>query len=106
MAIDAVDIAIRVRGKDFSRYDSALQLVVGPNATEKVRAELPLTEYAGDLLTSLEKGDQASLPFLLDGSVHTRDDGFLRFSYDGHIYPVPGRPGQFRSTTTSARNER
>lgn len=106
MVIDAVDITLRVREADFMRYNSALHLTIGPNATEEARVEMPATEYARDLLISLENGEQMSLPFLLDGKVHTRDDGFLRFRYDGHIYPMPGRPGQFRSATTSSRNER
>jgi len=106
MVVDAVDITLRVRDADFMRYDSALNLTIGPNATEEARIELPATEYARDLLIALENGEQISLPFLLDGKVHTRDDGFLKFRYDGHIYPMPGRPGQFRSATTSSRNER
>jgi hypothetical protein len=34
--------------------------------------------------------------------VHTVEDGNLRFSQKGYLYPVPGRPGQFRSTVTQA----
>ena len=47
-------------------------------------------------------GDVPNLPFRLEGRVHTEEDGFLRFKHKGHLYPVPGKPGQFRSATTQS----
>ena len=49
-----------------------------------------------NLLDKLESGEVKSLPYSLKGSVFTRDDGSLFFEYEGHIYPLPGRPGHFR----------
>jgi len=40
-----------------------------------------------------------NLPFRLEGRVHTEEDKFLQFKHKGHLYPVPGKPGQFRSAT-------
>jgi len=55
-----------------------------------------------DLLVSLKDGEVPSLPFRLEGRVHTEESGNLRFKHKGHLYPVPGRPGQFRSATTQS----
>ena len=55
------------------------------------------------VLASLEGGEVNSIPFDLNGRVTTVEDGVLRFEYRGHLYPVPGRPGQFRSAVTQAR---
>jgi len=44
----------------------------------------------------LQNGDVKSLPYSLRGSVSTREEGILYFEYEGHIYPLPGRPGHFR----------
>ena len=31
------------------------------------------------------------------------EDGYLAFAHKGHLYPVPGRPNQFRSAVTQAK---
>jgi len=48
------------------------------------------------LLNSLQNGEVQSLPYTLKGSVSSIDDGSLHFEHEGHIYPLPGRPGHFR----------
>ena len=53
-------------------------------------------------LASLENREVKSLPFTLQGSVRTLEDGILRFEQKGHLYPVPGKPGFFRSAVTQA----
>jgi hypothetical protein len=32
----------------------------------------------------------------LKGTVISKDEGTLRFEHEGHIYPLPGKPGHFR----------
>jgi hypothetical protein len=54
------------------------------------------SETSRQLLDTLENGDVKSLPYSLKGFVTTLGDGTLRFEYEGHIYPLPGRPGRFR----------
>ena len=47
-------------------------------------------------MTDLERGDLVSLPYELNGRVHTLNEGIEDFEHEGHLYPIPGRPGYFR----------
>ena len=76
--------------------------MVGANSTEIVEVEQFPDAFVQDLLASLRDGEVASLPFRLEGRVHTEKDGFLRFKHKGHLYPIPGKPGQFRSASTQS----
>jgi len=102
MTIDRVDITVTVNDVELVREQRSFDLIVGANSAEHVIVEeLPDGERLA-LLESLETGEVRSLPFDLEGTVHTDEDGNLRFSQKGYLYPVPGRPGQFRSTVTQA----
>ena len=103
MTVDAVDITIRVRDNVLTRHNGALKITLDPNTTEEVAIDNLPDEFARPLLADLESGNVASLPFSLEGRVHTLEDGFLSFKHEGHLYPVPGRPGQFRSATSRTR---
>ena len=48
------------------------------------------------LLEQLQAGDLKSLPYDFSGAVLADGSRAYRFQRDGHIYTVPGRPGQFR----------
>jgi hypothetical protein len=56
-------------------------------------------------LAELQGGKFASLPFSLQGRVHTSEDGYLDFKHEGYLYTVPGKPGQFRSATSRTREQ-
>lgn len=66
------------------------------NGTEMVRIAINSSATGISLLESLQLGDAASLPYDLEGELHSPEDGTLRFKHSGHLYPVPGRRGQFR----------
>ena len=66
------------------------------NGTEFWTMEVEEDETSRELLDSLENGDAISLPYTLKGSVNTEDEGNMRFEYEGHIYPLPGKAGHFR----------
>ena len=66
------------------------------NGVESWAVEAPESEAARKLLDSLENGEIKSLPYLLKGTVSSANDGNLKFEYEGHLYPLPGRPGRFR----------
>jgi hypothetical protein len=100
MDIDGIEIKVQVEEAELTRYNEDFKLTISANSTETVEVEQLPDDFTRDLLTSLESGDVASLPFRLEGRVHTVADGFLQFRHKGHLYPVPGRPGQFRSATT------
>ena len=102
MNIDGIEITVRVEEAELTRYNEDFNLVVGANSTEVIEVEELPDAFVQDLLVSLKDGEVPSLPFRLEGRVHTKEDGVLRFKHKGHLYPVPGRPGQFRSATTQS----
>jgi len=102
MTIDRIDIAVTVNGVGLARKSGNFNLVVGANSAEHVNVGEPATGERLALLESLENGEVNSLPFDLRGKVHTVEDGDLDFAQKGYLYPVPGKPGNFRSTVTQA----
>ena len=77
-------------------YNGPVDTNIVANGTESWSVEVEESQASRDLLESLEKGEIKSLPYKLKGSVTSKDDGKLRFEYEGHIYPLPGKPGHFR----------
>lgn len=77
-------------------YNGPVDTNIVANGTESWSVEAEESKASRDLLESLEKGEIKSLPYKLKGSVISKDDGKLRFEYEGHIYPLPGKPGHFR----------
>ena len=102
MNIDGIEIAVRVEKAELTRYNEDFKLTVGANSTEVIEVEQFPDAFVQDLLVSLKDGEIPSLPFRLEGRVHTEESGYLLFKHKGHLYPVPGRPGQFRSATTQS----
>ena len=77
-------------------YNCPVETNIIANGTETWSVDVEESEASRVLLNSLENGDIKSLPYALKGSVTSKDDGKLRFEYEGHIYPLPGKPGHFR----------
>jgi len=77
-------------------YKGPINTNIVANGTETWSVDVVESETSRVLLDSLENGDIKSLPYTLKGSVQSKDDGKLRFEYEGHIYPLPGKPGHFR----------
>lgn len=77
-------------------YNGPADTNIVANGTESWTVEVEESEMSRELLNSLENGDIKSLPYALKGSVISKEDGKLRFEYEGHIYPLPGKPGHFR----------
>jgi LEA14-like dessication related protein len=102
MTIDMVDITVTVNGRELARENSRFDLIISANSAEHVSVEELPDEERLALLESLESGEVKSLPFDLNGKVHTVEDGDLSFAQKGYLYPVPGKPGYFRSTVTQA----
>lgn len=106
MEIDAIDIKIMGENVELVHYDSALDLTVDPNTTEEISLRGLPKGNAIQLLNDVESGRTPSLPFMLEGRVHTQSDGYLPFKNEGHLYRVPGKPGQFRSASSRSREQR
>jgi hypothetical protein len=106
MNIQAIDITVSLGGILLTQSNRELQLAIDANSAEEIRVEQRPGDDALDLLESLERRELNSLPFQLVGRVRTQEDGNLRFEQKGHLYPVPGRPGAFRSAATQAQELR
>jgi len=102
MTIEAIDLEVRVNGARLASENQQLKLVIDANSAEEINVEELPEAFTRDLLASLENREVKSLPFSLTGSVATLESGRLRFEQKGHLYPVPGKPGSFRSAVTQA----
>lgn len=90
------DITISNNDNELLRYRGPVNINIVANGTEAWSVEVAESESTRQLLDQLEKGEVKSLPYSMTGSITSRDDGLLRIEYEGHIYPLPGRPGHFR----------
>ena len=106
MDIDAIDIRITGPSSELGHFAGDLRLSIDPNTTEEVSLQETAGQDTENILHELESGQISSMAFSLEGRVHTGDDGYLSFRNEGHLYPVPGRPGQFRSASSRSREER
>lgn len=103
MTIDMIDITVTVNDVELTRNKRKFDLLVGANSAEEVVVEELPDEFTKELLESLDSGEVKSLPFNLSGRVHTLEDDYLTFAHKGHLYPVPGKPGHFRSAATRSK---
>lgn len=106
MNISAIDITVSLGDIQLTKTNREMQLAIDANSAEEIRVEGQPGREALDLLDSLERREVNSLSFRLVGGVRTQKDGYLRFEQKGHLYPVPGRPGSFRSAVTQAQELR
>lgn len=103
MTIQMIDITVTVNDVELARENRDFDLLIGANSAEEVRVEELPDEFKRSLLESLGSGEVKSLPFDLKGRVRTVEDGYLAYAHKGYLYPVPGKPGYFRSTVIQAK---
>ena len=96
--VTSIDFSLTVNESEdeLFAYKRPVNTNIIANGTEIWSVEVMESETSRELLESLENGDIKSLPYTLKGSVSSKNDGKLRFEYEGHIYPLPGKPGHFR----------
>jgi hypothetical protein len=104
MTILAYELDLSVDGEELLEESREHKLPIDANSAEPLVVERTPRASARELLRSLEQGERSSLPFELGGRVRTAEDGYLRFDQKGHLYPVPGKPGHYRSAVTHARD--
>jgi hypothetical protein len=104
--IEQIQITIRVQEAELTRHVESMALSIDPNTTEEIAVNKLPDEFARDVLASLENHDVENLPFFLEGEMLTQQDGKVLFRYEGYLYPVPGRPGQYRSASSRTREPR
>ena len=91
-----IDFSLSVNEGELFTYNGPVDTDIVANGTETWSVDVAESKTSRELLDSLQNGDVKSLPYSLKGSIITRDDGTMRFEHEGHIYPLPGRPGHFR----------
>ena len=94
--IDNIDFSLATDDKELFSYHGPADTNIVANGTETWSVEVVESKASRELLDSLQNGDVKSLPYELKGSVSSKDDGSLHFQHEGHLYPLPGRPGRFR----------
>lgn len=94
--ISSIDFSLSVSEDTLFVYQGPVNTNIVANGTETWSVEAEESQDARELLDKLQKGEVKSLPYSLRGAVTATDAGVLRFEYDGHIYPLPGKPGHFR----------
>lgn len=106
MDLDRINVTIRIQDTELTRHSASLALSIDPNTTEEIAVQKLPDEFTKGILAQLESGETGNLPFLLEGELHTQQDGNVPFRYEGYLYPVPGRPGHYRSASSRTRDQR
>lgn len=96
MPLTAVSLNLTVGDTLLARHRQPLDTSVATSGFESIPLRLAPTPEGRRELEALEDGARKSLTYRLDGSVTTSGGRELVFERDGHVYTVPGRPGQFR----------
>jgi hypothetical protein len=91
-----IDFLLSVHDQKLIAYKGPVDTNIVANGTETWSVEVTESPSSRELLEQLQNGNVKSLPYVLKGAVTTGDDGTLRFEHNGHMYPLPGRPGHFR----------
>ena len=94
--IEHIGFALKLRESELASLDTPRQTSVTANGSEAIQFEVVANPAGRDLLVALQNGEINSLPYSLEGTIRAAEEKHLKFSGEGHLYPVPGRPGQFR----------
>ena len=94
--IHSIDFSLSVNDDELFSYQGPAETNIVANGTETWTVTVEESQSSRQLLDSLQSGEIKSLPYSLKGSIISEEDGTLRFEHEGHIYPLPGRPGHFR----------
>jgi LEA14-like dessication related protein len=96
LQLDQLELQVSLGEIRLLDYTAPLTETVAANGFETVDISARASEAGATELARLQAGEIKSLPVLLEGSVNDVKHGRLRFLREGHIYTVPGKPGQFR----------
>ena len=96
LLLDNIEFSIRLLDTSLAVYKAPSAASVLANGVENLRFQLSPSNDGLSLLHELESGERASLAYTLEGTIITEDGMRLDLDRKGHLYPVPGRPGQFR----------
>lgn len=77
-------------------YDGAHTTEVSANGFEILPLQIQASQAGTALLAELQSGRRTSLPYELSGRLRLGTGQVFPFEREGHIYTVPGKPGEFR----------
>jgi hypothetical protein len=96
LEVQSIDFSLSISDEQLFVYNGPVETNIVANGTETWSVKVEESRTSLDLLNTLQNGAVKSLPYALEGSVMSEADGTLHFEHEGHIYPLPGRPGHFR----------
>ena len=96
LPVSGIQLDIDLDGESLVSHLETTDIEVAANGSERVDLVMTATEAGTALLSELQGGERQSLPYHFEGWVQETDGKKMRYQRDGHIYTVPGRPGQFR----------
>ena len=94
--IEHIEFSISLEETSLAIYKAASQANIIANGTENIRFELVPSAEGLELLDKLQSGEHPNLEYSLEGMFLVNENKKMKVMSNGHIYPVPGRPGQFR----------
>ena len=106
LELQRVVYELRYEGRTVLADDVSRELTLVASGAETFEIPLQTGDGVRELLADVERGAIASLPFHLEGAVWDGDGKRLPFRHRGHLFPVPGRAGQFRATGESLDHRR
>lgn len=96
MMVRDLEMSMTLGETNLGSHRIELGLTIHPNGTEEIGFTFPAADAAGQTLARLEEGDVNSVPYTIEGRVIDANGDSEQFSRDGYLYPLPGRPGEFR----------
>lgn len=96
MDVQHMRLSLSTEDEKLFKYDGPADVNIIANGTETWSIDVDESETSFNKLNALENGEIKSLPYAFKGTVTSIEAGDLDFAYEGHLYPVPGRPGRFR----------
>lgn len=94
--LQQVEFSISLDETTLAIYKAPSQAAISANGTENIRFELNASPEGLALLKELEDGERPNLSYSLEGMLLVQEEEELAIRGMGRIFPVPGRPGQFR----------
>lgn len=96
MLLQQIEFSLSLDETTLAIYKAPSRAGISANGTENFRFELNPSQEGLALLSELEEGERPNLSYTLDGMLLVQEEEELVIRGMGRIFPVPGRPGQFR----------
>jgi LEA14-like dessication related protein len=96
LLIGQIEFSISLNETSLAVYKAASQASVPANGIENLHFELNPSADGVALLNELQNDERPNLEYSIEGVLFVNEGDEMKVSRKGHIYRVPGRPGQFR----------